>query len=399
MSGDYTKFSFKRRNRFSALLQQQGRVHLDSDFNEAVEILRDRARIQALDTFGTFGIAQLTTPNAFTIGLLPGPDLSIEPGRVYVDGWLAECFGDENATYLKQPFLPDPPPLPAGDAVIYLDVRQRELTYIEHPPILDPGLLGVDTTTRMQTIWQLRVDARPGAVCGLTVGKPASAARLTTEAIAPPTPDDPCILPPIAGYRGLENRLYRIEIHEDGALGTARFKWSRDNGTIVSSVTSLVVAGGHTTLTINRIGRDQFMRFAIDNWVTVTDDVRELMDEPGEMARIIDIDETNNRIVLDRALPTPGKRAFGATAIDIAARHTRVQKWDQSAATNVVDADGLIATGPGPIDIEAGIRVRFDTDPVGGLMHGADYWAFWARTVTASIEILTKEPPRGLRHH
>ena len=62
------------------------------------------------------------------------------------------------------------------------------------------------------------------------------------------------ILPPLAGYRGIENRLYRIEIHNGGALGTARFKWSRDNGSIVSAVSDIAVSGGQTTLTVNRIG-------------------------------------------------------------------------------------------------------------------------------------------------
>jgi hypothetical protein len=32
------------------------------------------------------------------------------------------------------------------------------------------------------------------------------------------------------GYRGAENRLYRIEIHAPGTAGAATFRWSRDNG-------------------------------------------------------------------------------------------------------------------------------------------------------------------------
>jgi parallel beta-helix repeat protein len=401
MSGDYSRFSFKAKNRFSSLRQQQGRVHLDSEFNEAFDIVRHRERVQSLDTFGPFGVPQLTTPDAFKVGIIGGPpaDLSLQPGRIYVEGWLVELFDTETASYLKQPFLPDPPPLPAGDAVVYLDVWQREVTYVEDAALLDVALLGVDTTTRMQTVWQLRVDAHPGAECGLPVGAPASAGRLSTEAIAPPAPDDPCILPPVAGYRGLENRLYRIEIHTGGPLGTARFKWSRDNGSIVSPVTGIAIAGGQTTLSVQRIGRDQFLRFAVDNWVSVTDDVRELMGEPGEMARVVSIDEANNKIVLDRALPLMIARPFGATAADIAARHTRVQRWDQTAAANTVDANGLIATAAGPIDIEDGIRIRFDVDPVGGSFRDADYWVFWARTATASIEILDHAPPRGIIHH
>ncbi len=402
MAGDYTRFTDDPRRRFSSVLMQQGRVQLDADWNEAVEIVQRSVRMLALDTFGRVGLPLLTTPDAFLIGFLPGPppDLSIEAGRLYVDGILAELFPDETVSYLAQPFLPDPPPLPAaGGAVVYLDVWRREVTWVEEPRLLDVALGGVDTTTRTQTVWQVRVEARDGAACGVAVGAPPSAGRLSTEAIAPPTPDDPCILPPLAGYRGLENRLYRVEIHTGGALGTARFKWSRDNGSIVSPVRDVAVAGGETTLTVDRIGRDPVLRFRIDDWVTVTDDHRELHGEPGEMARVIDIDEARGELVLDRALPAAGGRAFGATANDLAARHTRVQRWDETAATNTIDADGLIVTAAGPIDLEDGIRVRFDVEPAGGAFRVGDYWVFAARTADASVEILQQAPPRGIVHH
>ena len=319
------------------------------------------------------------------------------PGRLYVDGLLIELFAEDAATYRDQPFYPDPPALPAGDSVVYLDVWEREVTYIEDPDLLDVALGGADTTTRTQTVWQLRVSAQDDAACGMPVGDPPSAGRLTTQAIAPPAPDDPCILPPIAGYRGLENRLYRVEIHDGGPLGTARFKWSRDNGSLVAAVTAIAVSGAETTLTVNRIGRDQVMRFRIGDWVTVTDDHRELMGEPGEMALIVDLNEADRQIVLDRALPTG--RPFGATADDLAERHTRVQRWDETDATNPIDVDGLVVTGPGPIDIEAGIQISFSTDPAGGSFRVGDHWVFWARTATATIEILTEAAPRGIEHH
>jgi Family of unknown function (DUF6519) len=399
MTGDYSRFTFDKIKRYSGLRQQQGRVQLDADWNEAVAIVKRRVRLQALDTFGPVGVAQLTTPDAFLVSVVAGPplDLALKPGRIYVDGILAELFDDETASYRNQPFFPDPPLLTPGDAVVYLDLWEREVTYIEDPALLEPALGGIDTTTRTQSIWQLKVDPRPGATCAMPVGAPASAGRLSSEAIAPPTPDDACILPPVAGYRGLENRLYRIEVHNGGPLGTARFKWSRDNGSVVSVVSDIAVAGGQTTLTVNRLKRDQVLRFVVGNWVTVTDDFRELAGEPGEMARIISIDEANAKLVLDRGLPSSGGRAFGGNAIELANRHTRVQRSDQSAPA--VDADGLIATAPGPIDVEEGIRVSFSVDPVGGVFNDGDYWVFWARTATASIEVLNAAPPRGIRHH
>ncbi len=398
MSGDHTRFTFDPRKRYSGVRMQQGRVSLDSDWNEAIDIVGDHARKLALDSFGPAGVS-LTTPNAFLIAPLPGPDLAIAEGRIYVDGLLAEIFDGETPTYLNQPFLPEPPPLPAGDAVVYLDVWEREVTYIEDPALLDVALGGADTATRTQTVWQLRADSRRGATCGMPVGDPPSAGRLTTQAIAPPAPDDPCILPPIAGYRGLENRLYRVEIHTRGPLGTALFKWSRDNGSIASAVRDIAVSGGQSTLAVDRIGRDPVLRLRIDDWVTVTDDHRELMGTPGVMARIVDIHETARQIVLDRALPLAGAGAFGINAADLASRHTRVQRWDETATSNAIDADGLIATAAGPIPIEDGIDVLFSVDPAGGGFRAGDYWVFAARTADASVELLTNAPPRGIVHH
>jgi hypothetical protein len=406
MSGDYTRFSFDPRNRYSGVLMQQGRVQLDSDWNEEVDILRRRIRTTTLDILGPVGVPYVVSPNAFKIGFIPGSpaDLSIGLGRLYVDGVQIEIFAEEAATYRTQPFFPKPldPALDlpnTGNAVVYLDVWDREVTYIEDPELIDPALGGPDTTTRRQTVWQVRVATMDNAACGVPVGDLPSAGRLTSRAIAPPAPDDPCILPPASGYRGLENRLYRVEIHNGGALGTARFKWSRDNGSIVSAVRAIAVSGTQTTLTVHRIGRDQFLRLRVGDWVTVTDNHREWMGETGEMALIVDIDETNRQIVLDRALPTGTNRPFGANADELAARHTRIQRWDQTGATNTVDGDGLILTGGGPIPIEDGIEIQFSTDPAGGSVRVGDYWVFWARTATATIEELTDAPPRGIVHH
>ena len=40
MSGDYTRFTFDPLKRYSGVLMQQGRVQLDSDWNEEIDILQ-----------------------------------------------------------------------------------------------------------------------------------------------------------------------------------------------------------------------------------------------------------------------------------------------------------------------------------------------------------------------
>jgi hypothetical protein len=404
MSGDYSRFTFDPAKRYNGVLQQQGRVQLDADWNEEVEILKRRLRLLAIDSLGPEAIAWRATPDAFEIDVLPGPplDLSIGEGRAYVLGWLAEHLLGEGATYLTQPFYPDPPAVPvAGDLLVFLRLFEREITYIEDPALIDPALGGADTATRTQMAWQV-LWARPeeGAECGVEVGDyfPPSAGRLSSEGTLTPAPDDPCILPPEDGYRGTINSLYRVEVHQPGGFGTARFKWSRDNASIVSAVTDIQVAGGQTVVGVDRIGRDAVLRFHPLQWVELKDDHRELMGEPGEMAQILDIDETNLEITLDRELPVPGNRAFGANADELQARHTRLVAWNQDIDRNpTLDAEGLIPIVAGAIGLELGVEVTFELDPVGGEFQVGDYWVFAARTADASVEELDSAPPRGIK--
>src|SRR5579884_1094575 len=92
MGGDYTRVRFDPVKQFSGVRKQQGRVSLDSDFNEFEAILDRRRRAQMYDTVGR-AVVPKTTPNGFKIGV-SGGHLTIGIGRAYVDGILAECFGD-----------------------------------------------------------------------------------------------------------------------------------------------------------------------------------------------------------------------------------------------------------------------------------------------------------------
>jgi hypothetical protein len=404
VSGDYTRFTHQPRKRYSGVLMQQGRVQLDADWNEGVESAARRWELQAIDTFSGSAVPE-TTPDAFELTALAGPppDLAIGVGRFYVDGLLAEVLDGEAFTYLNQPFLPVPEPFSEIDgpnAIAYVDVWKREVTYVEDPEILDVALGGPDTATRVQIVWQVKLlgTGDDPAECGADLNAllPPSGGRLSSRVIAPPPDDSPCIISPNGGYRGLENRLYRVEVHTPGAAATARFKWSRDNASIVSTVGGIAVSGTQTTLTVSRIGRDEVLRFRANDWVEVLDDHRELMGLPGVMARVVaPPDEANLTLRLDRALPLAGAGAFATDPDELAERHTRVKRWDQSSG---VDADGLLSITGAWQPIEEGIEVQL-TLAGGGTFHVGDSWVFAARTATGTVQELVTAPPRGIVHH
>ena len=53
--GDFSRLTFDPAKHYNAVLMQQGRVQLDADWNEQVDIIAHRLRTQALDFIGPTG--------------------------------------------------------------------------------------------------------------------------------------------------------------------------------------------------------------------------------------------------------------------------------------------------------------------------------------------------------
>jgi hypothetical protein len=433
MSGDYSRKTFDPFRDFSGVLMQQGRVQLDADWNELVGIISRRLRAETTDITGR-GTVPKETPDGFKIEI-SGGTLTIGRGRIYVDGLLAENHGkpplefdavlsEQRGTlavpYEEQPYFPNagtlaPAPTEGGPYLVYLDVWQREVTYLQVPELIEKAV-GVDTTTRLQTVWQVRVLADVGT--DVTCDTPddqvsgwqdiirPSDGRLSTDAVGAVTPDDPCVIPPSGGYRGLENRLYRVEIHDGGEAGTATFKWS-DNASIATSVTAITALD---KLTVARVGRDNTLRFSVGDWIEITDDFLEFAQQPGLIRQVEDVDDATQIITLTAALPA-GMFPTDAQGNTNAKRHTRITRWDQKAKvtdTNnnlLVDLDAPGSKGVIPVPakgtsiiLEDGVQITFDT-PANGVYRVGDFWCFAARTADASVEKLVEAPPRGIHHH
>lgn len=433
MSFDLSRIRFDAREDFLGVVMQQGRVQLDADWNAWVAQLARRLQAGTLDTFSG-NVVPRTTPEGFRIQAANGT-LTIGPGRIYVhgllaenhggppDAWqaaLAESAGTAALTYTTQPYFPDPPALPqAGRHLVYVDVWQREVTPLQQPGLIEQAV-GVDTTGRLQTVWQVKVLSNVGnATCasddedipGWLAATAPSAGRLSTATGDPGDTANPCALPPAAGYRGLENQLYRVEVHTGGPVGTATFKWSRDNATVAARVTHINPA--RDRITVDSIGRDDFLRFNDGDWVEITDDWRELKNLPGELRRIRvadGVDESARTLSLESAL-TPGLFPANAQGATTAARNTRVRRWDQAGTVRREDgsdhqdldasgAAGILIPAAGTrLFLENGILVDFSLATPGGQFHSGDWWVCAARAADASIERLDRAPPRGIHHH
>lgn len=467
MSGDYSKDSFDALRDYAGVFLQQGRPVLDSDWNEMVAIFERRMRAGTVDTIGR-AVVPRETPRGFEVRFGEG-GLEIGEGHFYLDGVLyqnhgrANFFGTDPAApdpvfdrarpateagfpdpegvldemisppsgdyirYDDQPYWPTPAPLPdAGTHLAYLVGWQRQVTPIQAPELLDPALGGVDTTTRLQSVWQVRVLPNVGtaATCatadenlpGWRELTAPSTARLTTDTVDIEDPEDPCLVPPTEGYTGLENQFYRVEIHArrdpdgDGdGQGAWGFKFSRENASVLSSVEAIAADG--ESVTVGRIGRDEVLRFAPGDWVEITDDVREFNHRSGQMLRIADVDPETREIEFETAI-APDLIPTGVGDNTLAARHTRLIRWDQRGVIRLadetvwvdLDADGSDGLIPVPADgrpvvLESGITVSFGTAPGPGTYREMDHWRFWARTAGTQIQRLREAPPDGVQRH
>ena len=249
MSSDISRQRFNPTNDFQNVLMQQGRVQLDADWNEWNEILDRRWRSETIDIIGRC-VVPLETPEGFEIQM-SGGSLTIGRGRIYVHGLQAENHGADDLEFDAilaesrgvKPLAYEAATLSIriprrsrtdGPHLVYIDVWEREVTAVEDPDAASKMRSGVDTTSRLQTAWQVRVlpTVGDGATCAtpdeqlkgwLDIIRP-TAGRLTTVAVGVATTDDPCLIPPSGGYRGLENRTYRVEIHDAGAIGERDFQ-------------------------------------------------------------------------------------------------------------------------------------------------------------------------------
>src|ERR671931_527971 len=92
MKADLTRSTFRPAKHYDGVRMQQGRVQVDADWNEQVDIDAYLDETTRVDVIGRTGAPQGDA--GFGVGTTPdGSDLTLGPGRIYVDGVLCELEG------------------------------------------------------------------------------------------------------------------------------------------------------------------------------------------------------------------------------------------------------------------------------------------------------------------
>lgn len=441
MTSAISRNAFDPRQHRAALLQQQGRVASDADWNEFAQLLLHRLSVQTIDTIGDCGVPKHHAGLGLSIN---GTDLTISPGRFYAGGMLVEL--EKATSFAAQPDWPFPPQdtwntiaatigntlgawpgfAMAGEGaatlrtLVYVEVWLRHITALEDeaartaaqagaapdwsvPPLVgclirERALGGPDTCTQLQTVAQVKLWPAPGdatdcttACAALDAALPPATAGLLQLTVPPtPVPVDPCQEPLEGGYGGAENRMYRVEIHDGGAAGVATYKWSDENGAFAVGVDApayTTIAPG-AQLIITSDGDDQ--QTALAN---------------GQFVELCGTDTSlglwRNKIAKLTADPLRQPDGTWAVTLDTAVvvpTAPFLRRWSSGALT-VQIGKAL------PLGDDSAIQLTFSADASGDppFFHAGDYWTWSARTITRDIEPqhLTQMPQaaEGIERH
>ncbi|NIO27661.1 MAG: hypothetical protein GTO29_03805 [Candidatus Latescibacteria bacterium] len=419
MKGDFSRFTFDPKKRYTRVLLQQGRVLLDADWNEMAEIHCHDLRNVIRDLIGPHGgpmdkcgfriigsAASTRQKGQLRRGKrhLRRGDFLIGDGRYYVDG--VACENSFETTYCTQPDFPSKP-LKKGVYLVYLDVWERHITHIEDHEIREVDLGGQDTATRMKVVWQVKVHRLSRSMTCAAIDRcwldfthkwqPKNRGMLCAIAES-----NAGITPANRGYSGFESHLYRVEIHKAGRVTEKpTFKWSRENGTVAYVIGSIQVdtSSDISTVSLKKPSQSVFLALQRHDWVEVLDDYCVLETRPGSLLQVKEIDEASSQITLQGHCSESICRDLSRLCL--------VRRWDQKQGDGSEIQDGAVVIREGSddnswLDLENGIRIRFDP---GGQYRTGDYWLIPARAETGGIEWPCSDgnplskPPFDIYHH
>jgi hypothetical protein len=392
MDGDFSNWYFEQKDNFNGVLQQQGKVLLDTDWNAQTRITNNWQDTAGQDIIGG-GVAAVPAdqPDAFKV-LEAGVDsdskvqLTLASGRIWADGWLV--YLDEKTKVSRQATYLKPPSQPPGDGIrdaVILEVWREAINGFQIPDrLIEPALGGPDTTERVYTAMALkllRLDNQD--TCSNISDKLQdnfdNKGKLTVSLQPPISKNGDCPVVAGGGYTGFEHNLYRIEIAQVNSNTPPMFKWSQFNGGLV--------------------GRGEFK----DNKVRITGNLSAIASSglSSFYLEAIEYDESlgywkvtyGATVTLNgNELQLPNAPIFGA--IPAAGNYVFFRLW------NGIKKISDFLAAPNPNLLGDGIELAFDSADPDKYMPG-DYWTFAVRAgeIGNPQILINKQPPEGIHYH
>jgi hypothetical protein len=202
--------------------------------------------------------------------------------------------------------------------------------------------------------------------------------RLGARAEVSAAPDQsPSTVPAVAPYRGVENQLYRVEVHRGGPAEDATFKFSRDNGCVEVALAgiSAIDSEGQRVATFRNPWQDARRGLQVGDWVELIDDDWMPLGSPPPLLQVRSVSLTKREVAL--------MDAHQDRRCDVAL-HPFLRRWDQDPNTPAPSHGIPVADATGRwYELEDGVQVQF-TDSECHYERG-DFWLIPARTATRGI--------------
>ncbi len=367
-STDISRLLLQPKKHYAGSRLQQGRVILDSDFNEGAQLGDEEKRRILRDVIGPTGspddgfavaleVGDEVIPQAVSYNGGPAVDVlayRLRPGTIYVGGLRFEQEEREiggvsggEVVPLQREFLQMGPaeaplaqPGETHTQLAYLHAWEQCVTSVEDAELRERALGGVDTSTRVRrmarvvvdevdngsdclaawtTVWQ-RIENTTGGTFDAAGVELRSSARLrltfspgeALDACAPCSPDDP------GRYLGAANQAIRIML-----ASPDRYVWAYDNASPVYRVRLNPRADGQVRVELLTPLRDE-AHWPLRNtvveflpWGALLENGEKVAQEPGAFLRV------------DRGYD-PNNNTFGLTAADALQLQALTAQWDDA---------------------------------------------------------------------
>ncbi len=365
-STDISRFLLQPKKHYTGARLQQGRVILDSDFNEEAQLDDEEQRSVLRDLIGPTGspddgfAAALAAgdeviPQAVSFNGAPPVDVlpyRLHSGTIYVGGLrfvqeereIGGLSGGESVPFQREFLQIGPAEAPRAQAgqthtqLAYLHAWEQCVTPTEDEEFRERALGGLDTSTRLRRMARVIVDevdngedcfaawaavrqrietATSGTFDASGVQLESSARlRITFEpgealdACAPCSPDDP------GRYLGAANQAVRIMM-----VAPDQYVWAFDNASPVYRVRAGELGAGDVRVEMLTSPRDE-AHWPLRNtvveflpWGALLENGQKVADEPGIFLRV---DEGYD----------PDSNSFGLSAADALQLQALTREWD-----------------------------------------------------------------------
>jgi hypothetical protein len=431
MTADISRHSLRPGQKYTGIVHQQGRLPLDSDANEGIDL----AALQLQEIIAGAICTKGSPDDGFMImpPVANNPvDLDISAGSFFLGGKQCVTAG---MSYRAQPdwltFALDDagPTVPGGGEeridLIWLKAWEQVVTATEDAELLEPGLGGPDTTARRRMMCRVEVmedvvDNCPDAFEQLVADKYpggqldpdgcaiVSNTTLTIGFTQIDPLDDLCSPSAQAGFLGARNEAFRIQVTEPG-----RFVWGRDNAAPLYRVQVTDDGEGRPRkLVFLTPPRDEFgwplagMTVELLRWGAVLDNMEKAAEPAGlflSVANSYDPADDSRSIIVSEDIPgewtdwfagPEGQAAINPRDDDELNSYFYLRVWSGGGQPGAVDH----AMNPGDdVDLgETGLKATFSGNGIAG-----DYWIVAARPNTPTSvtpwALLDGAPPAGPR--